>query len=365
MSSDDPVGARENDADAGARSGRASESDRQGDSGSSVGPTGPAGSESESEFGDGRRSGPGAVSGSGPGAASGPGGGAGGTVPTEPPDGAGADGSDGRSGWTGRGTDTALGRVSSEVRERAAGARRHRRRTIAGFVAVGGLALAGGVVFPGVRGVMFTLGGTGLFAALLVATLVPSRPVPTAVGREVYGALGDAGGSLVGELGLTDERVYVPVARGESAVRLFVPQAPDYRVPVDAIGDRTLVVTDDRRERGLSIRPTGDALFVAYADALPDGDGASPAAAAEQLVEALTEEFGLVRSAGVEVAGADRVEVRVVGSTYGPVDGFDHPVPSFVATGLARRLDRAVRLDAVDRDGDGGWTVVCAWEPAD
>jgi hypothetical protein len=263
---------------------------------------------------------------------------------------------------TGSWSDAPVARLRAGARERAGDARRHRRRTAAGFAALGAAALAGGALFPGLREVMLVLGGTGLFAALLVTTLLPVRPVPTAVGRAVYDALAGASGTVAGELGLVGERVYVPVTRGESAVRLFMPQTADYRVPSDDSLADALVVTDDPRERGLSTRPTGDAVFGAYAGALPDADAETPEAAAEQLAEALVDVLGLVQTATLRPVTGDRVELTVTGSTYGRLDRFDHPVPSFVATGLARRVDRPVRLASVADEGGGRWEIVCVWE---
>lgn len=246
---------------------------------------------------------------------------------------------------------------------RAAAAAQRRRRVRAGFAVLGIIALAAGLLLPGSRNTLFALGATGLFGALLVSTLVPAHSVPTTVGRMTYAATSDTGASLVAELGLSDERVYVPIDVGEDAVRLFVPQHRDYRLPGDDALADTLVTGAGSRGRGLATRPTGDALIAAYEDALLVTEGGTPAETVDQLAEALVAEFGLVRGATTTVE-AGRAEVAVENSAYGPPDRFDHPVPSVLAAGLARRLGRAVEMSVRSRGERGtGWTVVCTWEP--
>ncbi|MFC7229696.1 hypothetical protein N0B31_20025 [Salinirubellus salinus] len=239
----------------------------------------------------------------------------------------------------------------------------HRRRIVLGFVSFGVLALVVGLIFPGVRVVMLALGGIGLSGALLTTTLVPGSPVPTGVGSATYSALADSGGALVAELGLSDLRVYVRTERGSSAVRLFVPQTTDYVVPSDEALEHTLVVTDDERERGVSVQPTGESLFNAYAGMLAEFGTDSPDATIEQLMDALTEQFGLADSITVSERTDQGITLRVSGSAYGSLEQFDHPVPSFIATGLARRLDRPVRLTVrTGRLGEGTSEVVCEWD---
>lgn len=255
------------------------------------------------------------------------------------------------------------GEVRAGVSETTASLAAHRRRLVLGFASVGVLALIVGVLFPGVRVVMIALGGTGILGALLAATLVPSSQVPTGVGRATYSALADSGASLVTDLGLSEVRIYVRTRRGNSAVRLFVPQTADYVIPDDEALENTLVVTDDGRERGVSIRPTGEALFSAYAGMLVAPGADSPDATVQQLSDALTEQFGLADSITVTEQTEHGVTLRVAGSAYGSLGQFDHPVPSLIATGLARRLDRPVRLTVRTRslEEDAG-VIVCEWD---
>ena len=53
--------------------------------------------------------------------------------------------------------------------------------------------------------------------------------------------------------------------------------------------------------------------------------------------------------------------VGVVGSVYGPVDQFDHPVASFLAVGLAEGLDVPVSVQVESSTGDADAVVTCRW----
>ncbi|WP_254546100.1 hypothetical protein [Halomarina pelagica] len=232
------------------------------------------------------------------------------------------------------------------------------RQTAAGFGALGALALLAGWLFPGVRTVMFALGGTGVFAGVLTYFLTPERFVPARVGEAVYGALADNGGRIVGELELADERVYVP---REDGVTLFVPQRERYEVPADEDLDATFVLPRRERERGLALTPTGRRLAELFEDT--DDAPAEPAAVAARLASALVEQFELVERADAETdASHGRVSVGVAGPAYAPVDGFDNPIASFVAVGLARALGRPVTLSVVEPDDERyDALVVCSW----
>lgn len=254
--------------------------------------------------------------------------------------------------------------VAENERLRAAYARSKRsayRKSAAGLAALGLLAIAGGALLPTARTVLFVLGAIGLFGAVLTTYLTPERFVAASVGKAVYGSFADNEAALAAELGLADDYRYVPtgLARG---VRLFVPQAGTDGVP--AVGDlqATLVATDDAV--GLALDPSGADLLREFVASLGGDLESTPDALAAQLAEALTEQFELVGRATPDADAADgRVTVAVADSAYGRVDRFDHPVASFVATGLARGLDRPVDLDVTD--GGDEWIVTCRWEPGE
>ncbi|MDR9382615.1 MAG: hypothetical protein RI560_13225 [Natronomonas sp.] len=234
---------------------------------------------------------------------------------------------------------------------------------------IGGVTVLASAFFPDVRTVLLALGGTGVFLGILTYYLTPERFISASVGRDVYTALARNEAALVSELGLHDDRVYVPRTGAETA-RLFVPHHSAYDLPDDAELDDLLVVTDRNSERGVSLRPTGSALVSDFEFA-GDGDTEttnSPSMLAAQLTDALVEQFELVETAAVETATeSGRLTVALTDSSYGPIDTFDHPVGSFLAVGLAVGLDEPVSLSVETPEADDrvDYLVTCRWPPSE
>lgn len=231
------------------------------------------------------------------------------------------------------------------------------RRTALAFLATGLVAIAGGILFADARSVLFALGGTGVFGAVLTAYLTPERFLAADVGERVYTALADNGSALVEDLGLSDARVYaraegVGPDGGVDPVRLFVPQHVPWRLPPTDALTSPLVVTDAVAERGLSLQPTGAPLFAAFDRARHGPPADAPAALGDQLTDALVEQFELVTAATTDVGEDGRViTVGVTGSAFGAIDRFDHPVASFLAVGCVRGLETPVAV-SVEEGGD-------------
>jgi hypothetical protein len=241
------------------------------------------------------------------------------------------------------------------------------RRAALGMAVLGVVAVASAALLPVVRDVLLVLGATGLFGAILIYYLTPERFVAAAVGRGVYRAMATDRTALVAELGLADERVYVPTAETGGRVRLFVPQFEEYTVPPVEALDGPLVVPADEAGRGLTLTPTGRDLYESFVDAVSGDPESDPRVLVTQLCDALVEQFELVATTDVDYDTGDRrVTVSVDGSVYGPADDVDHPVVSVLAVGLARTLDRHVVADASATDGDGSdFVVTLRWETAD
>lgn len=248
---------------------------------------------------------------------------------------------------------------NQRLREEYARAKRSQyRRTAIGLIVIGALAALGGALFPVVRTVLFALAGIGVFGGLLTLFLTPERFIAADVGSGVYGAMASNEEAVVADLGLSNERVYVPV---EDGTRLYVPQVADATVPEDDL-DQVFVVTADDSTRGVAFEPTGEPLFEDFERALRGDLESAPEPLAEQLADALVEQFELVDSVGTEVDD-EQVTLELTGSAYGDVSQFDHPVVSVVATGLARGLDTSVRTE-VSADEDPT-IVVCRWDSAE
>ena len=222
--------------------------------------------------------------------------------------------------------------------------------------AVGLLALGGAVFFPAVRTVLLALGGTGVFAAILTYFLTPERFVAASVGEAVYGTLADNEAAIADDLDLRGDAHIVP-GRGDAApARLFVPLDAGEDIP-DSTDQVAPFAIEDRM--GLFLQPTGVPLYDSFHDAagsLPD----EPAALARSVGDALVEQFELVDGVDTDVESG-RATLAVDGSVYGPLERFDHPVSSLLATTLAVELDEPVSIDVGQSDAEGEWRVTCRW----
>ena len=236
--------------------------------------------------------------------------------------------------------------------------RSHHRRTALGLTAVGLLAAAGAWLFPGSRETLFVLAAVGLFGAVLTHYLTPERFVAAAVGEAAARTHADGLAAVAADVGLSDERVYLRGSDGR--VRLFVPQRSAFSVPSDPAPG--FVVSEDPGERGLVVDATGEALFGEFERTLDGPLGEDLTTVGDQLRGGITEGFELADRATPDADGRT-LRVGIAGSALGPVDGFDHPVASFAATGVARALDGPVSVRVVP--GDDRHDAVVVVEPVD
>ena len=251
-----------------------------------------------------------------------------------------------------------LAEENSRLREEYVRARRAQyRNTALGLAALGVVAGLGGLVFPGSREVLFVLAATGLFGGVLTYSLTPGRFVAAEVSERVYAGLAANQAALAAELGLREERVYLP---GEGdGVRLFVPRHREYDLPDADAGP----IVADERSRGLLLEPTGDRLVRELERGLPGELAGQPAALAAQLADGLVEQLELARSAEPDVdPETGRVTVALGDPAFGPVDRFDHPVASFFAVGVATGLEQPVSLAVEPGDDRADWLVTCRWD---
>ncbi|MFC6716033.1 hypothetical protein ACFQGT_17745 [Natrialbaceae archaeon GCM10025810] len=252
------------------------------------------------------------------------------------------------------------------------------RRTATGLALVGAVAALGGAVFPTGREVLFVLAAIGLFGAVLTYYLTPGAFVAASVGERIYAALARNEAAIADELGLCDERHYLPDRESDvgpdgagSTATLYVPQDPladaAERSVLAARATSGPFLTDPDR-RGLLLEPTGASLFDEFARALTAdlAPAAAPGALATQLADGLVEQLELARSATPDVdADAGRATIAIDDSAVGDVDRFDHPIASFLAVGFANGLERPVRLEVARGDERADWLVTCRWDEAD
>jgi hypothetical protein len=252
----------------------------------------------------------------------------------------------------------------------------HYRGTATGLVAVG--IVCGLIAFATNRSdVLFALAGIGLFSGVLTYYLTPNRVVAADVGDRIYAATAQSYEEICADLGLSDRRVYVPVgatttdnADNESDessttkgsdVRLFVPQQGDMEIPdARALKTGSFIVENQSGTYGLSVHPTGSGLFAAFQTVLDSPLESDPQTLAQQLSDAVVEDFELVRSVATDVdPDQGRLSVRFVNPLYESRSGFDHPLVSFFAVGVAVGLDSPVETTITDTDP---LSVTIHWE---
>lgn len=221
------------------------------------------------------------------------------------------------------------------------------RKTAVALAGVGVLAVGGAVLFVSVRELLVALAAAGFFAAALTYFVTPDQVITSGTGESVYDTHATNTGVLVDQLGLNAARVYLPTD-GNNRARLFIPQNENFAVPSSADLTGTLVVTDDERERGISLVPTGASLLDAFERSLVEPLGSSPETAAQQLSDGLTDALELAETVEVMTdAAAGQASFGVVNPTWGPIDRIDHPIASFLGTGLAVAIDTHVEVTVV------------------
>ena len=257
---------------------------------------------------------------------------------------------------------------NQRLREEYARAKRAQyRRSALALVGIGVVAIAGGVLFPSVRALLIVLGATGLFGGVLTYYLSSERFIAAEIGRGIYTAFADDAEALVAELGLRATRVYVPVTdeRGDTTCRLFVPQHEDYDVP-DRTALRSLfVVTTGEAARGIALEPKGQRLFDEFERTLSGRVSPDPGRLGAQLADSLVEQLELCEQVTTDIGASEgRATFGIVGSAFGPVDRFDHPIASLLAVGLATGLETPVELEtAVPEAARADYLVTVRWVP--
>ena len=233
------------------------------------------------------------------------------------------------------------------------------RRSAFVLTAIGFVALFGGVLFPADRAVFVVLGAIGLYGGVLIYYLAPDRVIPGPVAERVYASLAANLAAIARDLGLKSDAIYAPTGRElPRPARLFVPLFRNYELPSDDAGP--LVLEGD--ERGLLLEPSGAVLFREFDRARTTSLAESPSSLATQLCDGLVEQLELATSATPDVDAADgRVTVAITDSTFGDVDRFDHPIPSFLAVGLAIGLKKPVKTDVSRGDDRAEWLVTCRY----
>ena len=235
--------------------------------------------------------------------------------------------------------------------------RRGYRRSALGMAALGVLALVGAAAFPVQATVLIALGGTGLFAAVLTYYLTPERFVAVPVGERINQAHTRTVANLVDELGLSDDRWYVPTPERPEYARLFIPQQAGTAPPTSA--PDTLVISEDPDQRGLAIVPTGDGLYEYFLETVSGQPATEPVAIARQVADAVVESFELADAAGVDPdREGGRIAIQISEPVYGDLSDPDHPIISVLAVGVATGISEPVRVEVLDDEWSDGLVVL-------
>jgi hypothetical protein len=252
---------------------------------------------------------------------------------------------------------------------------RRNSNQLALFLVVSGLlVLASGIAFPDVQGVLFATYWTFVFAAALLYFLSPERRVRATVSERVHAELAANEAALVEAYDLQqDVQVYLPRnassdgAANDPPAWLFVPRHAEYDLPTEDELGSLLVASDAEWRRGAALRPAGNGLFDEFTPVLDGEVSDSPDELAEQLADGLVEGLELAdRVAPMVRSGRQRIDFEVINGLYGSTGGFDHPIQSFLAVGLAVGLDRPVLAETTGAEGDRPDCVVtCRWKASD
>lgn len=230
------------------------------------------------------------------------------------------------------------------------------RKSAMALFGLGVLALLGAAAFPAVADVFIALGGVGCFAGVLTYYLTPERVLTASVGQHVFDAVRANTSRLVDELGLQETAVFVP---RDDTVRVFRPQHPAFNIPEEL--DRLFVVADDPTQQGVALDTPGAGLFEEFERGLAGPYADDVTAAADQLAEALVEQFELAAHVSPDSEPADsRVIFGVSDPALTPLDTVEHPISSFLGTGIARNRDQPV--DVSIRTGDDRYDAVVVTE---
>lgn len=228
------------------------------------------------------------------------------------------------------------------------------RRTAYALGVVGIVALAGAIAFHSVRETLLVLAAIGVFGGILTLYLTPDHVLTASVTDAVYGAYAATGASVVSELGLQGDRLYVSADDGSDDVRIFSPKGRRTEVPEEA---DSVFLVDDGDPQGIALDATGVRLYQELADQSRLDAAADPDAAIETVADAVVEVFELADAVDVE-RGSGRVTVTVTEPRPPDVGRFDHPIVSVFAVALVRATGDAVETTA---RGGGDDTFTLNW----
>lgn len=227
---------------------------------------------------------------------------------------------------------------------------RNTKLTMLVFLLLGGSAAGGAVLYPNLQEVLLAVGYTFLFGVLLVGILSNQQYIQTSVHEAVVGDLLRNERAVVDSWDLQRTHVYIPRHSGPVPATLFIPKHPDFEIPPESALDSLFVVSETPKQEGITLVPSGAQLYEEFAATTGRELSDTPAALASELTDGLVELFEIATGATTDV-DRDVVVCDIGLNAHGNQPEMNHPVVSFLGTGLAVGLDRPVVVDSQTTTG--------------
>jgi hypothetical protein len=202
---------------------------------------------------------------------------------------------------------------------------------------------------------LLALSGTLLVGGVANHVLAAGRDLPLAVTASTAAAAGTTVESLLAQRDLDDRRVYLPPT-ADRGPRLVVPDGEGDPI---AHAERAF----DDQTAAIVVTPTAAEMVTRFREHRTDAVATDATHHVDALCDGVTAVYDLAADASGTVDGRDAT-VSVRGCPLGEPERIDHPVSSFLATGLAAALDRPVELSEVRADGGEqayAFTVELRW----
>lgn len=231
------------------------------------------------------------------------------------------------------------------------------------FILLSIIFFRGASLFPEARFVFFALAGTGLFIATLILVLTPENTVPAHQYEQVYQSYSQIGSAVSNE-----PYVYVPKspdhtdAETDGCVQLLITRGRAELLQKDSRPDSDSPYIDNGYGEERYIHPLGQSLFRDFESQLVGTFGSTPEEIAPQLSDALENGWELARRVEVTREQDNTYSFNVNGAICEPVDGFDHPIASFLGVGFTSGLDTPVRVTVTEGTEDNDQVITCTWE---
>lgn len=237
------------------------------------------------------------------------------------------------------------------------------RRTAIAFIVIGVLSVVSGLFLEGSRNVLLALGGTGLFSGFLTYYLTPESFISASIGEKIYTVFSENQENIKKELGLQDTQLYIPIKKeDEIKVKLFIPKNTQYKIPTQQELNSYFIVTKNQETRGISTTPIGEPLIEELKQTLDQPLSNKTEILAQQLSSGLTETLEITQTATQQTDPENnRITISIEKNKYGKIDTTDHPIPSFIATGIAKAKTKPTKIEDITKNNQKNYTITCIW----